>query len=48
MSTNYNNIAPHNQQIRKFSGYASVFNVQDAYNDYILPKAFSKEFTLCK
>ncbi|MDJ1305848.1 MAG: HK97 family phage prohead protease [Candidatus Midichloria sp.] len=42
MNTHYNNIAPHNQQIRKFSGYTSVLNVQDAYNDYILPKAFSK------
>ena len=31
-----------NTKIGSFSGYASVFNVKDSYNDCILPKAFSK------
>ena len=26
----------------KFCGYASIFNVEDSYNDVVLPKAFSK------
>jgi len=37
------NTLNHNkQQIGSFSGYASVFNIKDAYNDCILPKAFAK------
>ena len=26
----------------KFCGYASVFNIKDSYNDIVLPQAFKK------
>lgn len=29
-------------KLGKFSGYASVFNIQDSYKDIILPASFKK------